>query len=150
MLHETCKAIMAHRSVFISNKLCDIHHCKQWESINKVWRMPFIVQHYVLIRSTIVDEITFAYLRQFHFDFIGNSTTETFILVLWWNHSSSVSCCFLWNVRFGSWFLVSMAIPHRSHRSLMANNNLWNEQIWIGIFESEMDGEKLNALQTQS
>lgn len=71
-------------------------------------------------KTILNDEITCAYLRQFHFDFIANSTAETFILVMrFWNRSNSnsnsrrttfVKCAF-WSM-----VLVSMAFSHRSQQ----------------------------------
>lgn len=123
---------------------------EQWESINKVWWLPFSVTLRIDPFETIVDEITFAYLSQFHFNFIGNSTTETFILVLRWNHSRFY--IHLLNVRFGFgvFGFDFDGISHRSHRiwwQIIYEMNKYGLVFFSCVCLYVFDGKKQNALQ---
>lgn len=127
-------------SIVVSNKLCDIHHAKQWKSINKVCRMPFSVTLRIDSNQTMGRWNNFCLFKSVPFQFYWQFEKRSFLfcdeiaVILYIN--------FLLNVHFGLGFFFVLfcfefcfdGISHRSHQNMMWNN-LWNEQIWIGIIQ---------------
>lgn len=72
---KMCSTRVSSQSAVIggSNKSCDMHHANNGNQSIRFFESRHFQSNYVLKRSvrTIVDEITFAYLRQFDVNFIG-------------------------------------------------------------------------------